>query len=110
MRAKPLDDWQVFRNRVSAEVKEGRTGIALKRLHVILRAVMLRRTKNATIGEPHCHYIRLTSDGKPILNLPERNVEVVECEFDYDERAFYAALEAKTSVAFNKVGSIEKLR
>lgn len=47
--------------------------------------------------------IQLTPDGKPILNLPERNVEVVECEFDEDERAFYTALEAKTSVAFNKV-------
>ncbi|BEJ17181.1 hypothetical protein CspHIS471_0605820 [Cutaneotrichosporon sp. HIS471] len=90
LRAKPLDNWQVFRSRVSAEVKEGRTGIAMKRLHVILKAIMLRRTKDATI------------DGKPILNLPQRNVDVVECEFDSDERAFYTALEAKTSVAFNK--------
>ncbi|GMK57535.1 hypothetical protein CspeluHIS016_0403690 [Cutaneotrichosporon spelunceum] len=90
LRAKPLDDWSVFRSRVSVEVTEGRTGIAMKRLHVILKAIMLRRTKNATI------------DGKPILNLPERNVDVVECEFDSDERAFYTALEAKTSVAVSK--------
>ncbi|CAK9784152.1 unnamed protein product [Cutaneotrichosporon oleaginosum] len=90
LRAKPLDNWQIFRSRVSAEVKDGRSGIAMKRLHVILKAIMLRRTKTATI------------DGKPILNLPERNVEVVECEFDSDESAFYAALEAKTGVAFNK--------
>lgn len=47
----------------------------------------------------------LTSDGKPILNLPGRNVDVVECDFSPDERAFYDALEQKTEVAFNKVRS-----
>lgn len=53
LRAKPLDDWQIFRSRVSSEVKEGRTGVAMKRLHVILKAIMLRRTKTATIGGWH---------------------------------------------------------
>lgn len=50
LRARPLDDWQTFKERISSQVKEGRTGIAMKRLHIILKSIMLRRTKNATIG------------------------------------------------------------
>lgn len=45
---------------------------------------------------------KLTADGKPILNLPERRVEVVKCEFEDDEREFYDALEKKTQLTFNK--------
>jgi hypothetical protein len=36
------------------------------------------------------------------LNLPQRNVEVVECPFDGDERSFYDALEQRTALTFNK--------
>jgi hypothetical protein len=42
-------------------------------------------------------------DGKPILNLPARIVQVVQCPFDAEERAFYTALEQKTELTFNKV-------
>ncbi|KAL1413004.1 hypothetical protein Q8F55_000753 [Vanrija albida] len=90
LRARPLDDWQTFKDRISSQVKEGRTGIAMKRLHIILKSIMLRRTKDATI------------DGKPILNLPARNVNVVECQFDDDEQAFYDALEHKTNLTMNR--------
>ena len=51
---------------------------------------MMRRTKNAIIN------------GKPILHLPDRNVQVIECEFDQDERAFYDALASKVALTFNK--------
>lgn len=51
LRARPLDNWQVFKARISSEVKNGRTGMAMKRLHIILKAIMLRRTKDATISE-----------------------------------------------------------
>lgn len=51
---------------------------------------MLRRTKNQEI------------DGKPIIVLPPRTVEVLPCEFDAEERAFYSAVEARTDLAMNK--------
>ena len=38
---------------------------------------MLRRTKNTVLN------------GKPLLKLPDRIVNLVECQFDPDERAFY---------------------
>nr|KIR45923.1 hypothetical protein I312_04893 [Cryptococcus bacillisporus CA1280] len=90
LRAKPLDDWHVFKERISSLVKDGRTKLAMKRLHVVLKAIMLRRTKDAEI------------DGKKILNLPGRTVQVLPCAFDADERAFYDALEQKTTLTFNK--------
>jgi SNF2 family DNA or RNA helicase len=51
---------------------------------------MLRRTKNSVVN------------GKPILQLPARNVQVVQCEFDEDEREFYNALADKVALTFNK--------
>ncbi|WWC86455.1 uncharacterized protein L201_001332 [Kwoniella dendrophila CBS 6074] len=90
LRARPLDNWETFKERISSLVKEGRTKLAMKRLHVVLKAVMLRRTKDATI------------DGKKILNLPGRTVNITPCDFDAEERAFYDALEKKTEWTFNK--------
>ncbi|KAK1925490.1 SNF2 family N-terminal domain-containing protein [Papiliotrema laurentii] len=90
LRAKPMDDWDVFNHRISLPVRQGQTKVAMKRLHVLLKAVMLRRTKDATL------------DGKPILNLPGRTVDIVACEFDKEEREFYTALEQQTALTFNK--------
>nr|XP_019049476.1 hypothetical protein I302_03265 [Kwoniella bestiolae CBS 10118]OCF28406.1 hypothetical protein I302_03265 [Kwoniella bestiolae CBS 10118] len=90
LRARPLDDWEDFRDRIVKPVKDGKTKLAMKRLHVILKAIMLRRTKDATI------------DGKRILNLPGRTVQVTPCQFDDEEKAFYEALEKKTELTFNK--------
>jgi SNF2 family DNA or RNA helicase len=41
-------------------------------------------------------------EGAPLITLPSRTLEIVECDFDDDERDFYAALEAKTSLTMNK--------
>lgn len=49
--------------------------------------------------------LALTPDGKPILNLPARNVVIEQCAFDSDERAFYDALEQQTSMTISKVRS-----
>ncbi|WVQ97656.1 hypothetical protein IAU59_004770 [Kwoniella sp. CBS 9459] len=90
LRARPLDDWDTFKERIGNLVKNGQVKLAMKRLHIVLKAVMLRRTKDATI------------DGKKILNLPGRTVQVTPCAFDAEERAFYDALEKKTELTFNK--------
>ena len=41
-------------------------------------------------------------DGAPLIQLPPRTLEIVPCEFDDDERDFYAALETKTNLTMNK--------
>lgn len=56
---------------------------ALKKVQVLLRAIMLRRTKDSEI------------DGKPILELPPKNVNVEEDSLDGKELGFYLDLENK---------------
>ena len=59
-------------------------------LKVVLKAIMLRRQKDTLIN------------GKPLLELPDRLVDVVACEFDEDERTFYSALETKIQAKVEK--------
>lgn len=54
---------------------------AFKRFQTVLGTVLLRRSKHDRI------------DGKPVIVLPPRNIEMVECEFSEDEKAFYASVE-----------------
>lgn len=41
-------------------------------------------------------------NGKPLIELPERHISIVPCEFDEDEREFYFALENKIDEAMQK--------
>ncbi|KAL2009709.1 hypothetical protein VTN00DRAFT_5516 [Thermoascus crustaceus] len=63
---------------------------AMQQLQVLLKAVLLRRTKTSKI------------DGRPILQLPPRITEKVHAVFSEDERQLYDALEARTQIQFNK--------
>ncbi|KAI9513461.1 SNF2 family N-terminal domain-containing protein [Russula earlei] len=90
LRIKPLNDWQTFNEQINKPVKSGRSVRAMKRLHVVLRAIMLRRRKTDVIN------------GKPLIELPERYLSIVPCEFDEDERQFYFALENKIDEAMKK--------
>ena len=63
---------------------------AMRQLQALLKAILLRRTKKSQV------------DGKPILNLPERTTNASQTTFSDDERSFYAALESRTQLQFNK--------
>ena len=63
---------------------QARAEIGLRRLCVILRTIMLRRTKDAKFN------------GQPLLQLPERKVEVIALDFeDKSESEFYRSIEAR---------------
>ncbi|KAI0634006.1 SNF2 family N-terminal domain-containing protein [Trametes polyzona] len=83
LRISPLNDWTTFNESIAKPIKAGRPVRAIKRLQVVLQKIMLRRTKTTVLN------------GKPILSLPDRLVNVVECMFDDDERAFYHSVEEK---------------
>lgn len=51
---------------------------------------MLRRRKTDVIN------------GKPLIELPERHLSIVHCDFDEDERQFYFTLENKIDEAMKK--------
>ena len=59
---------------------------------------MLRRTKTTMIN------------GKPILELPDRIVKIVECEFDRVQRQFYDSVQEKVQTSLEKLrqGDINK--
>lgn len=63
---------------------------AMEKLQVLLRAILLRRTKKSMI------------DGEPILKLPPRNTESRHAVFSEDESQFYQALQTQTQLQFNK--------
>ncbi|KAI0753220.1 SNF2 family N-terminal domain-containing protein [Daedaleopsis nitida] len=98
LRIKPLDDWQTFNTSIAKPVKAGKPVRALKRLQVVLRAIMLRRTKTTLIN------------GKPIVDLPPRLVGTVDCELDRVEREFYNSVEqlVQTSLEKLQAGDIRK--
>ncbi|CDO71519.1 hypothetical protein BN946_scf184910.g18 [Trametes cinnabarina] len=98
LRISPLNDWSTFNSAIAKPVKAGKPVRALKRLQVVLQKIMLRRTKTTIIN------------GKPILELPDRLVNVVECEFDAEERAFYNSVEAKVQASLEELqqGDINK--
>lgn len=55
-----------------------------------MQAVTLRRTKKEEVN------------GKPIIQLPEKVVEVVEKPMTADESAFYRQLESRSQSEFDK--------
>ncbi|KAG6336400.1 hypothetical protein ID866_2694 [Astraeus odoratus] len=91
LRVMPLNDWHTFNEQIAKPVKSGRPGRAMKRLQLVLKAIMLRRTKNQILN------------GKPLLELPDRKLQLIECQFDDDEKEFYTRLERRMSTEVNKL-------
>ncbi|GAM87413.1 hypothetical protein ANO11243_054370 [Dothideomycetidae sp. 11243] len=93
LRIKPYNDWTRFQAEFSKPVKASnsdRRGVAMQKLQVLLKAILLRRQKKSTIN------------GKPILILPERIVEEANPVFSEEESDFYKALETQSRITFNK--------
>lgn len=84
----PFDSYDLFKEKIGDPLKstnQNRVNWGMKRLCIVLQTIMLRRTKDAT-----------TDEGKPLLELPRRTIEVVERDFDDDdERHFYRELEQR---------------
>ncbi|TFK29502.1 hypothetical protein FA15DRAFT_610100 [Coprinopsis marcescibilis] len=92
LRIKPYSEWATFNEQVGQPITSGRgAGLAMKRLQVILKQIMLRRRKLDTVN------------GKALIDLPKRTVEVISCPFDGTEKVFYQALESKMEVALDKI-------
>ncbi|EGP90968.1 uncharacterized protein MYCGRDRAFT_34542 [Zymoseptoria tritici IPO323] len=93
LRIKPYCTWEKFRLDFVTPLKssgEDTKGQAMRRLQALCKAIMLRRTKKSTFED------------KPILVLPDRKTEVVNPEFNDDEKGFYQALETQSQITFNK--------
>ena len=65
-------------------------GVKINVLQVILKAIMLRRKKDTEVN------------GKRLVVLPPRHVDVINCTFDDDERQFYESISAKVEEQLSK--------
>ncbi|KAJ7085696.1 SNF2 family DNA-dependent ATPase [Mycena belliarum] len=92
LRIKPLNEWDRFNLQIAKPVKNGKgAGRAMKRLQVVLQQIMLRRTKTQQLN------------GKALVDLPPRTIEVVSCVFGPSELKFYTALENKMEEVIAKI-------
>ncbi|EAU87720.1 hypothetical protein CC1G_08756 [Coprinopsis cinerea okayama7 len=88
-RFRPWNDWNDFNEHV-AKVQSEDAPLAGSRAQAILKPLILRRTKNSTL------------EGKPILNLPPKDIEIVKLQFSPDEREVYDSFEKSTKIRLNK--------
>ncbi|KAJ7150906.1 SNF2 family N-terminal domain-containing protein [Mycena crocata] len=89
LRIKPLNDWDQFNLQVAKPIKKGAgASLAMRRLQVVLKHVMFRRTKAQLVA---------------YLRLPERSVHFIACKFDPVEERFYTLLKADAKSLLRKI-------
>ncbi|CAK5270957.1 unnamed protein product [Mycena citricolor] len=86
---RPWNEWNDFNTHV-ARVQLEDAALAGQRAQVILKPILLRRTKNSTL------------EGQPILDLKAKDIEIVRLKFTDAEREIYNCFEARTKVRVNK--------
>ncbi|KAI9665372.1 MAG: hypothetical protein M1831_001810 [Alyxoria varia] len=93
LRIKPYNQIELFNSTFMKPLKSNSASArkkAMSQLQVVIKAIMLRRTKDSKIND------------EPILNLPERNTEEVHATFDDHQREMYDALQKQSSLKVNK--------
>ncbi|KAF7921816.1 hypothetical protein BELL_0024g00250 [Botrytis elliptica] len=105
LRIRPYSNWSAFTKDFGCLSKGGSSHTeeflrkTMQRLQGVLKAILLRRTKQSKI------------DGKPIINLPPKYEHIDHVVFSKDEQEFYQALKDKTQLQFNryrKAGTVGK--
>ncbi|CAM9686210.1 unnamed protein product [Ascophyllum nodosum] len=88
LRHEPWSDRGWWRKVIADPYKDGDME-ALRRLKTVLAPILLRRTKTT-----------LDSRGRPIVELPPKEVEIVRMNFSPVEKDFYEALKQRSKVEF----------
>ncbi|KAJ6490225.1 SNF2 family DNA-dependent ATPase [Mycena vitilis] len=88
-RFRPWNDWNAFNEHV-AKVQLEDAPLAGQRAQMILKPLMKRRTKTSTL------------EGKPILTLPPKDIEIVRLQFSDEEREIYDTFEKRTKISLNR--------
>ncbi|KAF8134681.1 SNF2 family N-terminal domain-containing protein [Mycena galopus ATCC 62051] len=88
-RFRPWNDWNSFNEHV-ARVQLEDAPLAGQRAQMILKPLLLRRTKTSKL------------EGKPILTLPPKDIEIVKLQFSAEEREIYDSFEKRSKISLNK--------
>ncbi|ETN46545.1 uncharacterized protein HMPREF1541_00730 [Cyphellophora europaea CBS 101466] len=92
-RIRPYSEWDKFSRDFARPLKgksENLKDRAMRQLQVLLKAVLLRRTKQSKLN------------GQPIIQLPERYTVEDRAVFDDDQLRFYKGVEESAKIQFNK--------
>ncbi|KAJ7637082.1 SNF2 family N-terminal domain-containing protein [Roridomyces roridus] len=98
LRVRPWYDWSDFNSHV-ARLEKKNPQLAVTRLQAIFRTFLLRRMKDTMLN------------GKRLIELPEKTVELVSLIFSQEERDIYQMVETKSQEKFNrylKAGTVLK--
>ncbi|KIW96196.1 uncharacterized protein Z519_03264 [Cladophialophora bantiana CBS 173.52] len=99
LRIKPYCDLTEWRENITKPMNNGKGGLAVKRLRLILKSFMKRRTKDI-LKQEHANEGGkgdATEGGKgPGFKIVGRTVENIEADFTDQEREFYDRLESRT--------------
>ena len=100
LQIKPYTDLKVWKEQIGNPMKNGRGGLAMKRLQYFLKAFMKRRTKDVLKKEGGLKFgkggdkeVKDTSQGFQIV---ARNVETVVADFNEQEREMYNRFAERT--------------
>ncbi|KAI9435461.1 SNF2 family N-terminal domain-containing protein [Lactarius indigo] len=88
-RFRPWNDWQSFHEHIT-KVQVHDAPLAGARAQSILKPILLRRTKDSKL------------EGKPLLTLPPKIVELETLQFSPEERQIYDDFEKQAKVRVNK--------
>ncbi|KAG1871505.1 SNF2 family N-terminal domain-containing protein [Suillus subluteus] len=89
LRFRPWYDWQEFNGHVSI-IEKKNPELASTRLQAIFKSIMLRRKKDTML------------DGKRLIELPTKHVEMEKLEFSQEELEIYQMVEARSQAKFNR--------
>lgn len=109
LKIKPFDDLPTWKDQIEKPMKNGKQDLAMERLRAVLSKVLLRRTKKVLVKKEQEKKAAGEEGGNAMLNLPERIVKSVVCEFAPGERAFYDKLQEKTAKKLAQLRDGEKL-
>ncbi|GBE87557.1 hypothetical protein SCP_1102340 [Sparassis crispa] len=89
LRIRPWYDWDEFNSHITKLEKKQPT-LATKRLQAIFASMLLRRKKDTML------------DGKRLIELPSKEVNLVKLEFSLEERDIYKMVELQSQAIFNR--------
>ncbi|KAH9990105.1 SNF2 family N-terminal domain-containing protein [Russula vinacea] len=86
---RPWNDWESFHEHI-AKIQGHDAVLAGARAQGILKPILLRRTKDSKL------------EGKPLLTLPPKSIELEMLQFSEDEREIYDDFEKQAKIRVNR--------
>ncbi|KAJ2912392.1 hypothetical protein MD484_g8028, partial [Candolleomyces efflorescens] len=89
LKIRPWYDWQEFNGHIGRNEKKN-PRLAVTRLQAVMSTYQIRRTKESML------------DGKKLVDLPEKKIEMTALEFTKEEADIYKMVEARSQATFNR--------